>query len=149
MHCVFCNAFDTKVIDSRLLGDGLKIRRRRECIICHARFTTFEVAALVMPLVVKNDNIRELFDEDKIRKGMQKALEKLPISSDAVETAINNVKLFLRKIGEQEISSNIIGKIVMAELKKIDKVAYIRFVSVYRNFEDIREFCKEIAALQD
>ncbi|WP_348666398.1 transcriptional regulator NrdR [Arsenophonus symbiont of Ornithomya chloropus] len=149
MYCVFCNAFNTKVINSRLLGDGSKIRRRRECTVCHERFTTFEIAVLVMPFVVKNNNIRELFNEDKIRKGMQKALEKLSVSSDVLETAINNVKLFLRKTGEQEISSNIIGKIVMAELKKIDKVAYIRFVSVYRNFADIREFCKEIATLQD
>ncbi|CAA2929692.1 transcriptional regulator NrdR [Arsenophonus endosymbiont of Bemisia tabaci] len=149
MHCPFCTAVDTKVIDSRLVGDGLQVRRRRQCVECHERFTTFEVAELVMPRVVKSDDVRESFDEHKLRRGMQKALEKSPVSSDDVETAINNIKSQLRATGEREIPAKMIGKIVMDKLKKLDKVAYIRFASVYRSFEDIREFGEEIAKLQD
>jgi len=149
MHCPFCTAVDTKVIDSRLVGDGSQVRRRRQCLECHERFTTFEVAELVMPRVVKSDDVRESFDEHKLRRGMQKALEKRPVSSDDVETAINNIKSQLRETGEREIPAKMIGKIVMDELKKLDKVAYIRFASVYRSFEDIREFGEEIAKLQD
>lgn len=148
MHCPFCTAVDTKVIDSRLVGDGSQVRRRRQCLECHERFTTFEVAELVMPRVVKSDDVRESFDEHKLRRGMQKALEKRPVSSDDVETAINNIKSQLRATaGEGEIPAKMIGKIVMNELKKLDKVAYIRFASVYRSFEDIREFGEEIAKL--
>lgn len=149
MHCPFCTAIDTKVIDSRLVGDGSQVRRRRQCLECHERFTTFEVAELVMPRVVKSDDVRELFDEHKLRRGMQKALEKRPVSYDDVETAINNIKSQLSATGEREIPAKMIGKIVMDELKKLDKVAYIRFASVYRSFEDIREFGEEIAKLQD
>ncbi|SPP32357.1 Transcriptional repressor NrdR [Arsenophonus endosymbiont of Aleurodicus floccissimus] len=149
MHCPFCTAVDTKVIDSRLVGDGSQVRRRRQCLECHERFTTFEVAELVMPRVVKSDDVRESFDEHKLRRGMQKALEKRPVSSDDVETAINNIKSQLCATGEREIPAKMIGKIVMDELKKLDKVAYIRFASVYRSFEDIREFGEEIAKLQD
>ncbi|CAM3852974.1 MULTISPECIES: transcriptional regulator NrdR [Xenorhabdus] len=149
MHCPFCAAVDTKVIDSRLVGDGSQVRRRRQCLECHERFTTFEVAELVMPRVIKSDDIREPFDEEKLRRGMQKALEKRPVSSDDVETAINHIKSQVRATGEREIPSKMIGNFVMDALKKLDKVAYIRFASVYRSFEDVREFGEEIARLQD
>ncbi|HEK2813097.1 TPA: transcriptional regulator NrdR [Proteus mirabilis] len=149
MHCPFCTAVDTKVIDSRLVGDGSQVRRRRQCLVCHERFTTFEVAELVMPRVVKSDEIREPFDEEKLRRGMLKALEKRPVSSDDVEAAINHIKSQLRAMGEREIPSKQIGNFVMEQLKKLDKVAYIRFASVYRSFEDVRDFGEEIAKLQD
>ncbi len=149
MHCPFCTAVDTKVIDSRLVGDGSQVRRRRQCLVCHERFTTFEVAELVMPRVVKSDEIRESFDEEKLRRGMLKALEKRPVSSDDVEAAINHIKSQLRATGEREIPSKQIGNFVMEQLKKLDKVAYIRFASVYRSFEDVRDFGEEIAKLQD
>nr|MBG3150793.1 transcriptional regulator NrdR [Proteus mirabilis] len=149
MHCPFCGAVDTKVIDSRLVGDGSQVRRRRQCLVCHERFTTFEVAELVMPRVVKSDAIREPFDEEKLRRGMLKALEKRPVSSDDVEAAISHIKSQLRATGEREIPSKEIGNFVMEQLKKLDKVAYIRFASVYRSFEDIRDFGEEIAKLQD
>ncbi|AYA41060.1 transcriptional regulator NrdR [Xenorhabdus nematophila] len=149
MHCPFCAAVDTKVIDSRLVGDGSQVRRRRQCLECHERFTTFEIAELVMPRVIKSDDIREPFDEEKLRRGMQKALEKRPVNSDDVETAISHIKSQVRATGEREIPSKMIGNFVMDALKKLDKVAYIRFASVYRSFEDIREFGEEIAKLQD
>ena len=149
MHCPFCTAVDTKVIDSRLVGDGSQVRRRRQCLVCHERFTTFEVAELVMPRVVKSDEIREPFDEEKLRRGMLKALEKRPVSSDDVEAAINHIKSQLRATGEREIPSKQIGNFVMEQLKKLDKVAYIRYASVYRSFEDVRDFGEEIAKLQD
>ncbi|ERT14401.1 transcriptional regulator NrdR [Photorhabdus temperata] len=149
MHCPFCAAVDTKVIDSRLVGDGSQVRRRRQCLECHERFTTFEMAELVMPRVIKSDDIREPFDEEKLRRGMQKALEKRPVGSDDVEVAISCIKSQLRATGEREIPSKMIGNLVMDELKKLDKVAYIRFASVYRSFENIREFGEEIAKLQD
>lgn len=149
MHCPFCSAVDTKVIDSRLVGEGASVRRRRQCLLCHERFTTFEVAELVMPRVIKSDDIREPFSETKLCKGMMKALEKRPVSADDVENAVSHIKTQLRATGEREIPSKMIGNLVMDELKKLDKVAYIRFASVYRSFEDIREFGEEIARLQD
>ncbi|WP_369309953.1 transcriptional regulator NrdR [Providencia rettgeri] len=149
MHCPFCSAVDTKVIDSRLVGEGSQVRRRRQCLVCHERFTTFEVAELVMPRVIKSDGVREPFDEEKLNRGMQKALEKRPVSSDDIEQAIISIKSQLRATGEREVPSKLIGSLVMDELKKLDKVAYIRFASVYRSFEDVREFGEEIAKLQD
>lgn len=149
MYCPFCSAVDTKVIDSRLVGEGTSVRRRRQCLVCHERFTTFEVAELVMPRVVKSNDIREPFNEDKLRGGMIKALEKRPVSADAVEDALSHIKTHLRATGEREIPSKLIGSLVMDELRKLDKVAYIRFASVYRSFEDVREFGEEIARLQD
>lgn len=149
MHCPFCSAVDTKVIDSRLVGEGSQVRRRRQCLLCHERFTTFEVAELVMPRVIKSDDIREPFDEAKLNRGMQKALEKRPVSSDDIEEAIISIKSQLRATGEREVPSKLIGNLVMDELRKLDKVAYIRFASVYRSFEDVREFGEEIAKLQD
>ena len=149
MYCPFCNAVDTKVIGSRLVGDGTQVRRRRQCLACHERFTTFEVAELVMPRIIKNNEMRVPFDEDKLRKGILKALEKRPVSADDIEVAITAIKSKLRATGEREVPSKMIGNLVMDELKKLDKVAYIRFASVYRSFEDIKEFGEEIAKLQD
>lgn len=149
MHCPFCGTQDTKVIDSRLVAEGSSVRRRRECNQCRERFTTFETAELIMPRVIKSDGSREPFNEDKLRNGLLRALEKRPVSLEVMEQAINNIKSSLRATGEREISSHEIGNLVMENLKSIDKVAYIRFASVYRAFEDIREFGEEIARLND
>ena len=140
---------DTKVIDSRLVADGASVRRRRECNHCKERFTTFETAELIMPRVIKTDGSREPFNEDKLRNGLLRALEKRPVSLELMEQAINKIKSSIRATGEREITSNFIGGLVMENLKQIDKVAYVRFASVYRSFEDIREFGEEIARLND
>lgn len=149
MHCPFCEAQDTKVIDSRLVADGASVRRRRECADCGERFTTFEMAELIMPRVIKSDGTREPFNEDKLRNGLLRALEKRPVGIEAIEQAINHVKASLRATGEREVTSQFIGGLVMEQLKSLDKVAYIRFASVYRAFTDIREFGEEIARLND
>ena len=149
MHCPFCSAVDTKVIDSRLVDDGTQVRRRRQCIDCKERFTTFEVAELVMPRIIKNNEMRVPFDEDKLRRGMLKALEKRPVSADDVETAIAHIKSQILARGEREMASSEIGSLVMEALKRLDKVAYIRFASVYRCFDDLRDFGEEIAKLQN
>lgn len=149
MHCPFCGTQDTKVIDSRLVADGASVRRRRECNHCKERFTTFETAELIMPRVIKSDGSREAFNEDKLRNGLLRALEKRPVSLELMEQAINKIKSAIRATGEREISSDFIGNQVMDNLKQIDKVAYVRFASVYRSFEDIREFGEEIARLND
>ena len=148
MHCPFCNADETKVIDSRLVAEGHQVRRRRECVECHERFTTFESAELVMPRVIKSNGSREPVNEDKLRGGIQRALEKRPVGMEAVEEAINRIESKLRATGEREVDAKLIGNLVMEELKGLDKVAYIRFASVYRSFEDIREFGEEIARLE-
>lgn len=149
MYCPFCTATDTKVIDSRLVAEGAQVRRRRQCLQCNERFTTFEIAELVMPRVVKSNGIRVPFDESKLRNGMQRALEKRPVSADALEMAINHIESKLRATGEREVASKVIGRLVMEELKALDKIAYIRFASVYLSFDDVREFGEEIARLQD
>ncbi len=149
MHCPFCSENETKVIDSRLVADGHQVRRRRECLKCHERFTTFETAELVMPRVIKSNGNREPFDEDKMASGMMRALEKRPVSSDAIELSLSVIKSQLRATGEREVPSEMIGNLVMEQLKVLDKVAYIRFASVYRSFEDVREFGEEIAKLED
>lgn len=147
MHCPFCSAEDTKVIDSRLVSEGEQVRRRRECLTCGERFTTFESAELVMPRVVKQDGSREPFNEDKLRAGLVRALEKRPVSVEALEASINHVKQRLRQTGERELPSRRVGEEVMAELHKLDHVAYVRFASVYRNFQDVSEFAQEIERL--
>lgn len=147
MHCPFCSMQETKVIDSRLVGEGFQVRRRRQCIECHERFTTFETAELVVPHVIKSDNRRVPFDENKLRKSFSKALEKRPVSSDDIETEINNIMSKLRATGEREVRSELIGNLVMEALKKLDKVAYIRFASVYLSFASLQEFSDEIAKL--
>ena len=149
MFCPFCSEQETKVIDSRLVAEGQQVRRRRECMVCHERFTTFESAELVMPRVIKRDGSREPFNEDKLRAGLQRALEKRPVSTDKVEQCILSLKSQLRATGEREVSSELLGNLIMKALKELDKVAYVRFASVYRSFEDIREFGEEIARLGD
>jgi len=149
MYCPFCSATDTKVIDSRLVADGHQIRRRRECTECHERFTTFETAELVMPKIIKRDGSREPFNEVKMRAGLLRALEKRPVSVEEIELSINKLMSQLRATGEREVSSEMLGTIIMEQLKELDKVAYVRFASVYRSFEDIREFGEEIARLGD
>jgi transcriptional repressor NrdR len=148
MHCPFCSADDTKVIDSRLVSDGMQVRRRRECLSCHERFTTYEGAELVMPRVIKQDGSREPFNEDKLRSGFLRALEKRPVSVESIEAEINHIKQSLRATGEREINSRVLGELVMDSLKSLDKVAYVRFASVYRSFEDIAEFQVAIERLQ-
>ena len=147
MFCPFCSAQETKVIDSRLVAEGHQVRRRRECLDCHERFTTFESAELVMPRVIKRDGSREPFNEDKLRAGLQRALEKRPVSTEKVEQCILSIKSQLRATGEREVESELLGNLIMSALKDLDKVAYVRFASVYRSFEDIREFGEEIARL--
>ena len=149
MHCPFCHADDTKVIDSRLVAEGGQVRRRRECVECSERFTTYEIAELVMPRVIKSDGTREPFDENKLRAGLQRALEKRPVSMEQIETAITHIKHFLQATGEREVPSRTIGEEVMARLRELDKVAYVRFASVYRSFQDISEFQEELNRLAD
>lgn len=147
MHCPFCGEADTKVIDSRLVAEGDQVRRRRECLSCRERFTTFESAELVMPRVVKQDGTRQPFDEDKLRAGLMKALEKRPVSIEEIDAALNRIRFRLRATGEREVKSMQLGEEVMTELRQLDKVAYVRFASVYRSFQDINEFKEEIERL--
>ena len=147
MHCPFCGEADTKVIDSRLVTEGDQVRRRRECLSCRERFTTFESAELVMPRVVKQDGIRQPFDEEKLRSGIMKALEKRPVSIEQIDAALNRIRYRLRATGEREVKSMQLGEEVMTELRQLDKVAYVRFASVYRSFQDINEFKEEIERL--
>ncbi|RCU45235.1 MULTISPECIES: transcriptional regulator NrdR [Corallincola] len=147
MHCPFCFAPDTKVIDSRLVADGSQVRRRRECTKCHERYTTFETAELVMPRLIKRDGSREPFNEDKLRSGLLRAVEKRPVGVDQLEQTVADIKSSLRATGEREVGSKMVGELVMEALKKLDKVAYIRFASVYLSFETIGEFEDVIAKL--
>jgi len=147
MYCPFCNADDTKVVDSRLVADGGQVRRRRECLSCSERFTTYEMAELVMPRVIKTDGTREPFDEHKLRAGLQRALEKRPVSIEQIEVALTQIKHFLQVAGEREVSSRMIGEEVMVKLRELDEVAYVRFASVYRSFQDLSEFQDELNRL--
>jgi transcriptional repressor NrdR len=149
MHCPFCNAEDTKVIDSRLVSDGQQVRRRRECPDCNERFTTFETAELVFPHIIKRDGRRSPFDENKLRAGMLRALEKRPVSNEQFEEAAQRILRRLRGIGEREVNSQLLGEWVMNELRALDEVAYVRFASVYRSFQDVHAFNEEIRRLQD
>ncbi len=148
MHCPFCGAEDTRVIDSRLTSDGSQVRRRRECTACAERFTTFETAELVMPRLVKSDGRREPFNEEKLRSGMLRALEKRPVETEAIENAVNRIMKRMRDTGEREIPSRKVGEWVMEELRDLDQVAYVRFASVYRRFEDVSAFQEEIERLR-
>lgn len=149
MRCPFCAAQDTRVLDSRLANDGDQVRRRRECMTCKERFTTFEVAELSLPFVVKRNGLRELFDEKKLRHGMVKALEKRPVSSEALDAALSRIKKELVDKGDREIDSQQLGEKVMDELSRLDHVAYIRFASVYRSFQDVSEFTDIIEHLKN
>ncbi|NII12061.1 transcriptional regulator NrdR [Oleiagrimonas sp. C23AA] len=147
MHCPFCQHEDTRVIDSRLTEDGTTVRRRRECPQCGERFNTFETAELKLPSVVKSDGRREAFDERKLHTSFARALQKRPVSSEAVEAAVRAVLHELRRIGEREVPSMRVGELVMRELKGLDQVAFVRFASVYRRFEDVQAFLEEIQKL--
>ena len=148
MKCPFCGTPDTRVVDSRLASESTQVRRRRECVSCEARFTTYESPMLNMPMVIKNDGSRDAFDEVRLRSGMLRALEKRPVSAEQIEDAINHIKRQLVGIESREISSRKIGELVMHELRQVDQVAYIRFASVYLAFEDPEDFVREIARLR-
>jgi transcriptional repressor NrdR len=148
MNCPFCNASDTKVLNSRLVAEGKQVWRRRQCPICQERFTTYEAAELVIPKVIKSDGRRVPFDEEKLRLGLEKALEKRPVSTEQVEATIQRILHILRATGEREVSSKFIGETVIEELRQLDQVAYVRFASVYRKFQDVNAFHKEIRKLK-
>lgn len=147
MKCPSCGALNNRVVDSRLAKEGKVIRRRRSCAGCGRRFTTYERVEEVMPLVVKKDGRREPFDSDKLLTGISKACEKRPVSVAAREAVVNRIKRDLQELGEKEVSSMVIGEKVMEELFRLDKVAYVRFASVYRRFDDVSEFVREIERL--
>ena len=147
MYCPFCKADDTKVVDSRLVADGGQVRRRRECLSCSERFTTYEMAELVMPRVIKTDGTREPFDENKLRAGLQRALEKRPVSIEQIEVALTQIRHFLQVTGEREVPSRMVGEAVMSKLRELDEVAYVRFASVYRNFREAKDFGEFVGKL--
>ena len=147
MHCPFCRAPDTKVIDSRLVAEGEQVRRRRECVVCNERFTTFETAELVTPRVIKSDGSRVPFDEEKLRRSMLHALQKRPVSIEQIDSALQQILHQLRATGEREVKSRLIGELVMEALRQLDQVAYVRFASVYRDFKDVAAFMVEIDRL--
>lgn len=149
MYCLFCHAADTKVIDSRLVADGAQVKRRRECLVCHQRFTTFETAEIDMPVIIKRDGRREPFNINNLRAGMLRALEKRPVSTDAVESAVMQILLAIRQRGEREIDSREIGELVMKELLRLDHVAYVRFASVYKRFKDVNDFQQTIEEMHE
>ncbi|MDR3441770.1 MAG: transcriptional regulator NrdR [Legionella sp.] len=144
MYCPFCHAEETKVVDSRLVAEGAQVRRRRECLECHERFTTFETAELIMPVIIKRDGRREPFNMDNLRSGMLRALEKRPVSVDALEDAIIAITQEIRRRGERELDSQLIGELVMQALFSLDHVAYVRFASVYKRFKDVSDFRQTI-----
>lgn len=148
MQCPFCKAPDTRVVDSRLAEDGTQVRRRRECERCGGRFTTFERAQLAMPNIVKRSGDPEPFSDDKLRRGMESALYKRPVTAEQLDHAIENIKRKLRGTSEREVNSQQLGEWVMEELRDLDHVAYVRFASIYRSFEDVNAFREEIERLQ-
>ncbi|WP_026069345.1 transcriptional regulator NrdR [Legionella tunisiensis] len=149
MHCPFCHAEDTKVVDSRLVAEGAQVRRRRQCLLCHERFTTFESAELIMPSIIKRDGRREPFNINNLRAGMLRALEKRPVSVDALEEAIVTITQEIRRSGEREIDSREVGELVMKQLYRLDHVAYVRFASVYKRFKDVSDFRQTIDQMKD
>jgi len=148
MWCPFCNHDDTRVVDSRVTSDGMQIRRRRECARCGSRFNTYESPELIAPRVIKSDGAREAFSEEKLRVGMLRALEKRPVKTREVERAIRVLLREIRSVEDAEIPSSLIGEWVMRELGQLDQVAYVRFASVYRKFEDVQAFRDEIEKLE-
>ena len=144
MHCPFCSAIDTRVIDSRVIGCGGQVRRRRECMVCQERFTTKEYPELAMPKIIKNDGSRTAYEDEKLRAGILRALEKRPVGDEQVEAVMQRLTHLMRASGERELSSRQIGEWVMDELRELDEVAYVRFASVYRSFQDVQQFSEEI-----
>ncbi|SFK47260.1 transcriptional regulator NrdR [Methylophaga sulfidovorans] len=149
MRCPFCGADDSKVVDSRLSAEGDAIRRRRMCVECNERFTTYETAELSLPRLIKRDRSRELFDENKLRAGFMRALEKRPVSIDAVDSAVKTITRRLWATGEREVDSRLVGDWVMDALRELDEVAYVRFASVYRSFQDVNAFREEIERMEN
>ena len=148
MKCPFCGAPDTRVVDSRLANEATQVRRRRACPACETRFTTYESPLLNMPMVIKNDGSRDAFDEQRVRNGMMRALEKRPVSVEQIEDAMGHIKKQLAMMDAREVPSRQIGDLVMRELQTLDHVAYIRFASVYLSFEDIASFGELIKRLE-
>lgn len=148
MYCPFCNVPDSKVIDSRLAAEGSQVRRRRECTGCGERFTTFETYEVVMPRVIKSNKKNEPFDEVKLRKSLMHALQKRPVTQEKIEAVVNDIQQKIRRLGERDITSLRIGEIVMQALFALDHVAYVRFASVYQDFQDVEAFHKHIAQMQ-
>lgn len=149
MYCPFCNAEDTKVIDSRLAAEGSQVRRRRQCTACQERFTTFEIIESVMPRIIKSSGHSEPYDNQKLRRSIKLPLQKRPIPTDSIEAMVSRIEKKLRQFGEREISSKVLGEIVMDELKQIDDVAYVRFASVYRDFQDIEAFKNALSTMDN
>jgi transcriptional repressor NrdR len=147
MKCPFCRDLDNKVIDSRLSKDGDIIRRRRECIHCSRRFTTYERVEEMLPMIVKKDDRREVYDRLKITSGLKKACEKRPVSMETIEQVADGIERMLQERGDKEVSSSVIGEAIMQALYDLDKVAYVRFASVYRSFRDVNEFMRELEDL--
>lgn len=144
MRCPFCSNPETKVIDSRLIADGSQVKRRRTCLECEVRFTTFETVELTMPKIIKSNKDRESFDESKLRRGLDRALEKRPVTSEQVELMLDRIKRRLQATSEREVNAERLGEIVMSELKVLDPVAYVRFASVYKSFQDVTEFVSAV-----
>ncbi len=149
MKCPFCGDKDNRVIDSRLSKEGNAIRRRRECMGCSRRFTTYETVEEVPLMIIKKDKRREVFSREKVRSGIKKACEKREISMNAIESFIEELERDLREAEEKEIPSRVIGEKIMAKLHELDKVAYVRFASVYRDFKDVHDFVTELKTLLD
>jgi transcriptional repressor NrdR len=147
MRCPYCDAVNNKVIDSRLSKDGRTIRRRRECLECERRFTTYEKLEEVLPLVIKKDGRREPFNREKIISGIKKACQKRPVSITKIEEFVDSLELYFQELGKKEIDSKEIGERVINNLKEWDEVAYVRFASVYRQFRDINEFMAELQGI--
>jgi transcriptional repressor NrdR len=147
MKCPFCGEFDNKVIDSRVSKDGSVIRRRRECIECSRRFTTYEHIEEIPIMIIKKDGRREVFSRSKVRQGMQRACQKLDISMNVLEDFIEDLERDLRETGEKEIPSRVVGEKVMAQLHDLNPIAYVRFASVYREFKDVNDFVSELKSL--
>ena len=144
MRCPFCRTVDDKVIDSRMSGEGTSIRRRRECLKCEKRFTTYEYVENAPLMVVKRDGTRKRFDREKIKSGIMKACEKRPVSMDKIEEMVDEIERDIQKKADKEIKSTLIGNMVMEKLYDLDEVAYVRFASVYRRFKDVSHFMKEL-----
>ena len=147
MNCPFCSKPNTRVMDSRLATDGSQVKRRRECADCKGRFTSFETAELSLPRIIKTDGMREKFIDNKLRQGLLKALEKRPVKSEVIDEIIQRINLQLMSDGLKEIPSSQLGEMLMDELRTVDQVAYVRFASVYRSFQDVNAFQKEIDKL--
>ena len=148
MHCPFCRHTETRVIDSRISDDGVTIRRRRSCEDCNERFTTIEEASLKLPVIVKSNGVREAYNEEKLARGLERAVEKRPVDTKDIDGVLHRVKRFLLTSGDREVPAKELGEVVMEELRKLDQVAYVRFASVYRSFQDVDAFYEENKRLQ-